>query len=89
MQTVHPSRLLRIALLADAVVSGAMGVLQLGAAAALATLLELPQALLLGTGEFLLAYALLLVTLATRTRLWPALVTFIVLGNVLWALASC
>ena len=87
MQTVHSSPLLKFALLIDAVVSGAMGVLQLSAAAALATLLELPQAVLLGTGEFLVVYALLLVGLATRARLWSALVMFIVLGNALWALA--
>ncbi len=87
MKTVHPSPLLKFALLADAAVSGAMGVLQLSATATLAALLELPQALLLGTGEFLVVYALLLVGMATRARLWAALVVFIVLGNVMWGLA--
>ncbi len=87
MKTVHPSSLLKFALLTDAAVSGAMGVLQLSAAAALAALLELPQALLLATGEFLVVYALLLVGMATRARLWSALVMFIVLGNLMWALA--
>jgi hypothetical protein len=87
MKTVHPSPLLKFALLADAVISGAMGVLQLSAAAALAALLDLPQALLLSTGEFLVIYALLLVGMATRAGLWPALVMLVVVGNALWGLA--
>ncbi len=86
MQTVHPSQLLKIALLLDAVVSGTVGLLQLSAATALTSLLALPHAVLMGTGEFLVVYALLLVGMASRTRLWPALVMFIVLGNVMWGL---
>jgi hypothetical protein len=86
MKTVHPSPLLKFALLADAVASGAMGGLQLTVATALATLLDLPHALLLGTGEFYVIYALLLVGMATRTQLWSALVMFIVIGNLLWGL---
>jgi hypothetical protein len=86
VKTVHPSLLLKIALMADAVVSGATGLLQLTAANPLATLLDLPRAGLLATGEFLVIYALLLVVLATRERLWSGLVMFIVLGNVAWAL---
>ena len=86
MKTVHPSPLLKLALLADAVIGGATGVLQLLAATALSTLLELPRALLLGTGEFLVVYALLLLGMATRARLWSALVMFVVLGNLMWGL---
>ena len=86
MKTVHPSPLLKFALLVDAVVSGAMGGLQLGAATALATVLELPHALLLGTGEFFVVYALLLVGMAGRPRLWSALVMLVVVGNAMWAL---
>ncbi|KNZ30965.1 MAG: hypothetical protein AD742_19430 [Methylibium sp. NZG] len=87
MKAVHPSPLLKFALLVDAAVSGAMGVLQLSAATALAALLDLPQPLLLGTGEFFVVYALLLVGMATRARLWSALVMLIVVGNGLWGLA--
>jgi hypothetical protein len=88
MNTIRPSRLLTFALLVDAAVSGGTGVLQLIAPAALATLLALPEALLTGTGEFFVVYALLLLVMASRTRLWAGLVLCIVLGNAAWALAS-
>ena len=87
MKTVHPSPFLKFALWVDAAVSGATGLLQLSAATTLAALLELPYNALLGTGEFLVVYALLLAGMATRTRLWAGLVMFIVLGNLMWALA--
>jgi hypothetical protein len=88
MHSVRPSRFLQVALLADAAVSGATGVLHLSAAASLSALLDLPHVLLIGTGEFFVVYALLLVMLATRARLWSAPVVVVVLGNALWALAS-
>ena len=88
MKTVHPSPWLKIALRADALVSGACGVLQLAAADRLATLLELPRSLLLGSGEFMLVYALALLLMASRPRLPSALVMIIVVGNLLWA-AAC
>jgi hypothetical protein len=86
MKTVHPSPLLRFALLVDAVVSGAMGVLQLSAAAKMASLLELPQTLLERTAEFMVIYMLVLAVMATRIRLWSTAVMFIVFGNLLWSL---
>lgn len=88
MKTVRPSLLLKIALRADALVSGACGMLQLAAADRLAMLLELPRSLLLGSGECMLVYALALLLLAGRQRLASALVLFIVVGNLLWAVAS-
>ena len=86
MNTIRPSSLLKSALLADAVVSGATGLLQLVATGSLAALLNLPLAGLAATGEFLVAYALLLLVLATRQSLWAGLVGFIVFGNGVWGL---
>ena len=88
MLTVRPSPSLKFALLADACISGATGLLQLSATQSLSALLALPHAVLLGTGEHFVVYALLLAAMATRTRLWSAPVRVVVLGNGLWALAS-
>jgi hypothetical protein len=88
MRTVRPSPFLKFALFADACVSGATGLLQLGATGSLSELLDLPPALLWSAGEFFVVYALLLVALATRARLWSALVMVVVVGNSMWALAS-
>ncbi len=88
MHTVTPSVLLTRALLADAAVSACAGVLQLTNTERLVAALELPRLLLIGTGEFMLVYAAALVWMATRARLWSAVVKFIVLGNLAWAGAS-
>jgi hypothetical protein len=88
MNSIAPSRFLKRALLADAAVSGAVAVLQLVAASLLAAETGLPGALLKGTGLFLIAYVALLITLATRQRLWPALIWFVIIGNVGWAIAA-
>ena len=87
MNMIHPSPLLKTALRADALLSGAAGVLQLAAADRLAALIEMPRALLAGSGEFMLVYALALLVLASRHRLPSWLVMFVVIGNLLWALA--
>ncbi|HJT14893.1 MAG TPA: hypothetical protein VJ790_19875 [Dongiaceae bacterium] len=80
--------LLRLALLADAVASGAMGALLAAAAEPLAEWSGLPLALLREVGLLLIPYAALLGYLATRhtTPRRPAQV--IVAGNVLWAVSS-
>ena len=80
--------LLRLALLADAVASGAMGILLAAAAEPLAAWFGLPLALLREVGLLLIPYAALLVYLATRatTPRLPAQV--IVAGNVLWVIGS-
>ena len=88
MKIIHPSPLLKIALRIDALASGATGVLQLALSEQLATLLEVPRALLVGSGEFMLVYALALLVMASRTRLPSWLVMFIVIGNGLWALLN-
>ena len=88
MKTVHPSQLLKLALTVDALVSGAVAVLQLTAAGWLSELLLIPRMLLVETGVFLVAYALILVVLARSPKLWSALVGLVIVGNLGWA-AGC
>ena len=85
---IHPSLFLRRALLADAIFSGvsAMG-LTLGAGM-LASLLNLPEALLRETGLFLIAYAIFVGWLGTRASPAKALVLIVVAGYAAWTLAS-
>ena len=87
MKSIHPSPLLKNALRADALVSGATGVLQLAAAERLSALLDLPANLLWGSAEFMLAYAAVTLLMASRNRLPSALVLLIIAGNVLWGVA--
>jgi hypothetical protein len=85
---IHPSLFLRRALLADAIFSGVSAVgLTLGAGM-LASLLNLPEALLRETGLFLVAYAIFVGWLGTRASLPKALVLIVVAGNAAWTLAS-
>ena len=86
MNTVKPSRLLRGALLADALVSAGAAALQLLPAGAVAELTGLPRPLLAATGAFLLVYVALLLVMARSTRLWSTLVLLVVIGNAGWAL---
>lgn len=75
------------ALLMDAAVSGATGVLLTAGAGALDELLGIPSAWLLGVGVFFLVFALDVALVATR----PGLRRFapvIVVGNALWVVAS-
>ncbi|NEW89399.1 hypothetical protein DU475_19320 [Rhodopseudomonas sp. WA056] len=84
----RPSTLLRRALQADALVSGAMALLLSLAAGTLSRLLALPQPLLLETGLFLIGYAALVGWLGTRAVLPRALVLIVIAGNALWTLGS-
>jgi hypothetical protein len=85
---IHPSMLLRRALLADAIFSGASALLLSLGAGALAPLLDLPQALLRETGLFLIAYTALVGWLGTRHAIPRALVAIVVAGNAAWTVAS-
>lgn len=88
MSTPLPmSPTLKAALLADAVVSGAVAVQQLAFTAPLAELTGLPAALLSGTGLFMVGYTALLLALWRAPRVLPWLIQLIVVGNVGWALA--
>lgn len=88
MKTIHPSGMLKAALLADAVASGALALLQLLMNRSLTQWLALDGRLLLYTGIFLLGYANLLLVLAHTDRIWPWLVRLIIVGNGAWA-AAC
>lgn len=88
MKTIHPSGILTAALLADAVASGALALLQLLGNQALSAWLALDSRLLLYTGIFLLGYANLLLVLAHTDRIWPWLLKSIIAGNAGWA-AGC
>jgi hypothetical protein len=85
---IRPSMLLRRALQADAIFSGASALLLSFGAAALAPLLHLPEALLRETGLFLIAYTALVGWLGTRPALPKALVAIVVAGNAAWTIAS-
>jgi hypothetical protein len=85
---IHPSLLLRRALLADAIFSGASAILLTLGAGALAPYLDLPEALLRETGLFLILYAALVGWLGTRPTMPKALVVIVVAGNAAWTIAS-
>ena len=85
--TLPMSPTLKAALLADAVVSGAVAAQQLAFTGPLAELTLLPAALLSGTGLFMVGYTALLLLLWRAPRVLPWLIKFIVAGNIGWALA--
>ncbi|MDO9560969.1 MAG: hypothetical protein Q7J60_05060 [Bradyrhizobium sp.] len=85
---IQPSTFLSRALLADAVVTGAVALLQTFGAGLLAPMLNLPQSLVLGTGLFLIAYTALVGWLGTRQAMPRALVAIVIAGNAAWALGS-
>jgi hypothetical protein len=85
---IHPSLLLRRAIQADALVSGAMALLLSIAAPSLARLFSLPEPLLRETGLFLICYVAMLGWLATRPSMPKLLVWVIIAGNALWTLGS-
>ena len=85
---ITPSQFLRRALLADAIFSGAGAIGFTFGAGAFASLFNLPEALLLETGLFLIAYTALVGWLGTRAQVAKALVMIVVVGNAAWTLAS-
>ncbi len=85
---IQPSSFLRRALLADAVFSGVSALVLTFGAGAFAKLLNLPEALLLETGLFLIAYAAFVGWLGTRQSTLKALVLLVIVGNAAWTLAS-
>lgn len=85
---INASQFLRRALLADAIFSGISAVVMTLDAGALASFLNLPEALLRETGLFLIAYAALVGWLCTRPSVPKALVMIVVIGNAAWTFAS-
>jgi len=82
------SPFLRRVLLADALISGATGLVMAVGAGFLASLLNLPTALLREAGLALLPYALFVAYVATRAQLKRPLVWALIIANALWALDS-
>lgn len=72
---------------ADAASCAATGTAQLLFTASLARLTGLPAALLVGTGIFLLVYALAGAAMASRAKAPRTLIGLVALGNVGWAVA--
>ncbi|MGK3993617.1 hypothetical protein [Sorangium sp. So ce1024] len=79
---------LRRALLADAIVSGATGLLLFAGAAHLAGVVGLPEALLRWSGASLLPFAALVAWVGTRERPARAAVLAVVVANALWVIDS-
>lgn len=79
---------LRQALLADSIVSGVVGGLSLAGAGGLASVLDLPTALLAGSGTIAIAYATALAMLTRRVPVPSAAGSAVVGGNVAWAAAG-
>ena len=82
------SPFLRRALLADALISGATGLLMLIGANVLASLLGLPEALLRYAGLVLLPYGALVAYVATREQLRRWAVWAVIVANAIWAVDS-
>ncbi|MBX9402827.1 hypothetical protein K4L06_16070 [Lysobacter sp. BMK333-48F3] len=85
---VRPASLLRRALAADAVVSGAAGALQLAAAGPLSALLALDAGLLRGSGLFLLLWTAFLVWVLGRKSVGAGLAWTVIGLNLAWAAGS-
>lgn len=85
---IQPSTFLRRAIQADAIVTGAVALLQTFGAGVLAPMLSLPHPLVLETGLFLIAYAALVGWLGTRQSMPGALVAIVIAGNAAWAVGS-
>lgn len=86
--TLTPTPFLRLALLGDAVASGASGLLLATAAGPLAPLLGLPTPLLQGAGLVLLPYAAFIAWAGTRETPPRWAVRAAVVINLLWAADS-
>jgi hypothetical protein len=80
--------LLRFALTLDGVATGANGVIYLAGAPLLDGWLGLPTEMLMAVGAFLIAYAALVLRLATRPAMPRVAVVAVIAANVLWAVDS-
>ncbi len=85
---IVPSRLLRAALRLDAAVSAGAGAAFVVAVAPLSAWLEVPDALLIVTGAFLLLWGGALAYLAQRPAVAPAAVWTVIALNAAWVADS-
>ena len=88
MSTFRPSTFLRIALLGDAVASGATGLLMALGAGLLVGVLGLPESLLRWAGLILLPYAAVVAFFGTRERLSRGAVWTVIALNAVWVVDS-
>lgn len=88
MSNDQSSAFLRRALLLDAVVSGATGLLMIAGAGLVEGLLGLPAALLRGAGLVLVPYVAFVAYTGTRGPISRPAVWAVVAANALWAVAS-
>lgn len=88
MNTIPMTKMLRLSLAGDAVMSAAAGLLMVGGAGFLSRFLELPQSLLAYAGMALIPYVIFLGIIAKRASLSSALAWAVIGGNMLWSLAS-
>lgn len=82
------AKLLRFALKQDAIGSGANGLVYLAVAAIFGSMFGLPAAFLVPIGAFLVAFAGLLLFLASRPAVNRAAVITVMVVNVAWVIAS-
>jgi hypothetical protein len=80
--------LLRFALVLDGVATGANGILYLAGAPLLDGWLGVPTGVLMAVGAFLIAYAALVLRLATREQMPRAAVVAVIAANALWVVDS-
>lgn len=88
MTLSRPSTFLRRVLLADAVISGAAGLLMFLGAGLLASLLQLPEALLRYAGLILLPWFAFVAYIATRDSPPRSAVWAVIVINTLWVAGS-
>ncbi|MBB6548848.1 hypothetical protein [Nonomuraea rubra] len=86
--TTDRMKFLRLALAADAVVTGGNGLVYLAFAGPVGTLLGPDAGLLRGIGVFLLVYGAAVGFLATRRDISPAATKAVIAVNIIWTLAS-
>ena len=85
---IRSSLFLRRALLADCIYSAGGALAMAPGASMLASLLDLPEALLRETGLFLFAYAALVGWLGSRMSVSKIPVAIVIAGNAAWTIAS-
>lgn len=88
MQPKHSTSFLKLTLVADAVASGATGLLLAAGAGFLSGLLALPEPLMRYAGLFLLPYAAIVWWVGSRAEISRANVRLIVAANFAWSAAS-
>ncbi|NJP92680.1 hypothetical protein HCN51_25030 [Nonomuraea sp. FMUSA5-5] len=86
--TADRMKFLRLALAADAVITGGNGLIYLAFAGPVGTLLGPDAGLLRGIGAFLLVYGIAVGLLAARRAISPAGTKAVIALNIIWTLAS-